>query len=235
MGHDYLSDQMFLETEQEQDFARMSYEFTGQLFQTLRQFDIDKYKSLTSSDYAKLVAPYIGGDFEVLKLYMAAHAADCTRSVTFSGVPKMIAENLKKQAFVKITKARTQKELVDIIEQLIECLMEAHEKYGIGAYSQIIRRAVEYIQSRRFQPLSAGDVARHLHVERTSLSKRFHRETGQTITDYIHTMKMDAAEEMIHSRNYSLLEVSDLLGYSSYNYFCKVYKKYKHCAPSDPY
>ena len=235
MAHDYLSDQMFLETEQEQDFSRMSYEFTSQLFQSLRQFDLDQYKTLTSSDYAKLVTPYIGGDFEVLKLYMAVHAADCTRVVTFSGVPKMITENLKKQAFVQITKARTQKELVDIIEQLFKDLMKAHEKYGIGAYSQTIRRAVEYIQSRRFQPLSAGDVARHLHVERTSLSKRFHRETGQTITDYIHTMKMDAAEEMIHSRNYSLLEVSDLLGYSSYNYFCKVYKKYKHCAPSDPY
>lgn len=62
MAHDYLSDQMFLETEQEQDFSRMSYEFTSQLFQSLRQFDLDQYKTLTSSDYAKLVTPYIGGD-----------------------------------------------------------------------------------------------------------------------------------------------------------------------------
>ena len=57
MAHDYLSDQMFLETEQEQDFSRMSYEFTSQLFQSLRQFDLDQYKTLTSSDYAKLVTP----------------------------------------------------------------------------------------------------------------------------------------------------------------------------------
>lgn len=111
MAHDYLSDQMFLETEQEQDFSRMSYEFTSQLFQSLRQFDLDQYKTLTSSDYAKLVTPYIGGDFEVLKLYMAVHAADCTRFVTFSGVPKMITENLKKQAFVQITKAQDTKRI----------------------------------------------------------------------------------------------------------------------------
>ena len=235
MNNDYLSDQMFLETEQGQDFSRTVHEFSLQMTQALQEFDIEKYKALTASAFAGTVTPYVEGDFEVLKLYMAVHAADCIRSANFSGVPSMLTENLKKQAFVQIVRAKTQKELTVVLDQLLEDLAEAYKKYGVGSYSPTIRQALEYIHSRRFQPLSAGDVARHLYVERTSLSKRFHRETGQTITDYIHTMKMDAAEEMIHSRNYSLLEVSDLLGYSSYNYFCKVYKKYKHCAPSDPY
>lgn len=235
MKNDYLENQMFLETEQEQNFARLSQELAIQMNQALRQFDINKYRTLATSPFVKTLTPYVGENFEILKLYMASHVTDCIRHGNFSGIPSMITENLKKQAFVEITKARTQKELIDIIEQLLEDLMEAHEKYGVGAYSQTIRRAVEYIHSQRFQPVSAGDVARHLQVERTSLSKRFHQETGQTITDYIHSMKMDVAEELIHSSNYSLLEISDLLGYSSYNYFYKVYRKYKHCAPSDPY
>ena len=64
----------------------------------------------------------------------------------------------------------------------------------------------------------------HLGVERTHLSRQFHQETGLTITDYIHTVKTDAAEALILGRGYSLTEISDLLGYSSYSYFSRVYK-----------
>ena len=43
----------------------------------------------------------------------------------------------------------------------------------------------------------------------------------------------DAAEALILGRGYSLTEISDLLGYSSYSYFSRVYKKYKHCLPGE--
>lgn len=95
-----------------------------------------------------------------------------------------------------------------------------------------IQCAIEYIHTQRFQPLSTSDVAGYLNVEQTNLSKRFSKEAGMTVTNYIHTLKTDLAHTLILRRTFSLMEISDMLGYGSYHYFCKVFKKYQHCLPS---
>lgn len=235
MKNDYLSDQISLETEQEQDFLKSSQLLAIQIAQALQQRDMRRYKDLASSPFIETLAPYITGNFDILKLYIAVHVADCIRSASYNGVPSNLTENLKKRAFVEITKARCNTDLLRIMDNLLKGLAENYQKYAANRYSSSVQRAIEYIHSQRFQPLFANDVANHLHLERTNLSRRFHLETGMTMTEYIHTVKTNLAEELIHSRNYSLMEISDLLGYSSYNYFCKVYKKYKRRLPSEPY
>ncbi|MFQ7263326.1 MAG: helix-turn-helix domain-containing protein [Lachnospiraceae bacterium] len=70
-----------------------------------------------------------------------------------------------------------------------------------------------------------------MNLERTSLSRQFHREIGRTLTEYIHGAKMEEAEKLIVSHQYSLVAIANMLGYSSYRYFAKVYKKYRHCPP----
>ena len=118
------------------------------------------------------------------------------------------------------------------MEKLLEELADSYQKFSVISYSYLVQRAIEYIYTQRFQPLTCSMVADFLHAERTNLSRRFHQETGVTMNDFIHSTKMDLAESLIHSRNYSLREICDLLGYSNYSYFCKLYKKYKHCPPS---
>ena len=231
MEHSYLSDQMYRETEQEKDFQKMARMLSVQASQAVYQSEAGNYRELEDAPFTEELKPYFAEDFEILKLYMAVHATDCIRSEKFSGLPNIITENLKKQVYMKISKSRTQKDLMELMDQLLKDLTEAYEKYAVNAYSYQVQRAIEYIHSRHFQPVSAGDVAQALHMERTNLSKRFHKETGMTMTDYIHRMKMNLAEDLMQSRTYSMMEISDLLGYSSYNYFCKVYKKYKHQSP----
>lgn len=232
MDNQYMTGQFILQAEQEHDFLKTSTRYALEITQILKSHDLQQYKALSSSPFMDTLSPYITENFEVMKLYVAVHAADCIRTVCQSGLPANITENLKKMAFSQIAEAKTQKDLGDLMDLLLQKLADAYKKYAVGSYSYNVQRAIEYMQTQRFQPLSPGSVAEYLKVERTNLSKRFHKETGMTMTDYIHTMKMDLAEELIHGRNYSLMEVCDLLGYGNYNYFCKLYKKYKHRLPS---
>lgn len=232
MTSQYLPGQLSLQAEQRHDFLRSATLFSLELTQILATMDTKKYHELRAEAFAKELDLYIIEDFEILKLYMAAHVTDCIRAFCKNGLPANITENYKKQAFVKIVAAQNHEDLTKMIDQLFEELSSSYQKYAVNKYSYLIKRAIEYIQTQRFQPLSPGSVAEYLHVERTHLSKRFHKETGVTMTNYIHTMKMDLAENMIQSRTYSLQEICDLLGYSNYSYFCKLYKKYKKYPPS---
>lgn len=185
----------------------------------------------SNSDMSPVMA-YVTENFEIAKLYMAVNVANCILAVCANGLPANITENLKKEAFFKIADSHCLEDLSSLMDELLGKLAKTYQKFSVSSYSYLVQRAIEYIYSRRFQPLTCSMVADYLRVERTNLSKRFHQETGVTMNDFIHSTKMDLAETLIHGRNYSLREICDLLGYSNYSYFSKLYKKYKHCPPS---
>ena len=233
MKSDYINDQLLLETEQERNFLE-------QMQQQLLFFDeipeighFNAYERLMKGDWFDMVMPYISSDFEVFKLYLATHISQCTAAASNAGIPSNTTEFIKKDAFFRITRAKNQQDLQDIMLDTLKTLQKEYRRYSVRRYSHTIRRAIEFIHNHKHQPLCAADVTAHVGMERTSLSRRFHQETDMTITDYIHTIKTDAAEALILGRGYSLTEIADLLGYSSYNYFCRVYKKYKGCLPKE--
>lgn len=232
MSETYMTGQFSLQAEQEQDFLHASTLFALDIAQALKTMDFEKYLQLSSTPFADSPAPYITENFEIAKLYMAVHAADCLRAVNENGLPSSITENLKKKAFSQIAAAHSIQDLGDSITELLHELGDTFRRHSVCSYSYLVQRAIEYIYSRRFQPLTCSMVADYLRAERTNLSRRFHQETGVTMNDFIHSTKMDLAETLIHGRNYSLREICDLLGYSNYSYFSKLYKKYKHCPPS---
>lgn len=232
MKTDYVTNQHLLETEQGHSFMKDNLRFTVSLKEMLRRGDFKNYKQLLLDSYVETLAPYTFTDIEIGKIYVAIHANDLANIMSDMGIPSNITENLKKETFVQITRAECILDLQQISINLVNRLEQEYKKYGLKQYSYTIQRAVEYIHTRRFQAISTSGVAAYLGVEQTNLSKRFHQEVGMTITDYVHTMKTDMAKTLILRRCYSLMEISDMLGYGSYHYFCKVFKKYQHCLPS---
>lgn len=232
MKTDYVTTQHLLETEQEQDFMKDTLRFTSSLEELIRRGDFKNYKRLLQDSYVEILAPYTFTDIEIAKLYVAVHANDLTNALSDMGLPSNITENLKKEAFMQITKAGRIDDLRQISLNLVNHLEQEYKKYNLKHYSYTIQRAVDYIHTRRFQAVSTSSVAKYLDVEQTHLSKCFHEEVGMTLTDYVHTMKTDMAKTLILRRAFSLMEISDMLGYGSYHYFCKVFKKYQHCLPS---
>lgn len=230
MKTDYLSEQYLLQTEQQEDFQERAREL---LYQSTHPKDSPRDVSGNSGNFLQTLLPYIGENLEILKLYLASHVSNCTAAGHKAGLPLHVAESLKKESFVKIANAGSIEELADIAPDLLRRMSEKSRAYNISSYSYNIQRAVEYIHVQMFQPLSASDVSDHLNLERTSLSRQFHRETGKTLTEYIHSVKMEEAEKLIVSHQYSLVAIADMLGYSSYRYFAKVYKKYQHCLPTE--
>jgi len=232
MKTDYITDQHHLETEQEHTFMRDNQKFACSLNEMIRRGDFKNYRRLLEDGFVETLALYTTTDIEIGKLYEAVHVSDLIRAATEAGIPSNITENLKKEYFVKISKINDVANLQQVSAALLSQLEQEYKRYGMRHYSHTIQCAIEYIHTQRFQPLSTSDVAGYLNVEQTNLSKRFSKEVGMTVTNYIHTLKTDLARTLILRRTFSLMEISDMLGYGSYHYFCKVFRKYQHCLPS---
>jgi YesN/AraC family two-component response regulator len=173
-------------------------------------------------------------DLNIVKLHVASNVASFVEVSIKNGLPKDVAMTEKKKYFTRIAYCLSKKELAAIHFEIAEGLIEATKKYSMKNLSSVVKMAIEYIHNNKFRFLFAKDVSDAIRVNRSYLSKKFKEEVGQTITDYIHRVKMDLAIELMESNIQKYNEIAELLGYANYSYFSKVFKKF-HCKTPNEY
>ena len=52
-----------------------------------------------------------------------------------------------------------------------------------------------------------------------------------TFNDFLNRYRMQKAVELLKENKYKVYEIADLVGFSDYKYFIKVFKKYVGCSP----
>jgi two-component system response regulator YesN len=91
-------------------------------------------------------------------------------------------------------------------------------------HSPAVLNAIEYInQYYGNNALKTEDVARHAHLSKGRLGVVFKQETGQTINDYLTTVRMDAAKSLLLSGRYKVYEVAEKVGYQTSQYFSQIF------------
>ena len=79
--------------------------------------------------------------------------------------------------------------------------------------------------------ITLKDIANELHVSPAHLSRKFKTEMNMTITEYIHKIRIDSAIQLIKLKRYSLLEISEMVGYINYSHFNKWFKRFTGVSP----
>ncbi len=113
-----------------------------------------------------------------------------------------------------------------------------------SAISIHVRRCIDYIYDNLHGDLSVNLLAEREKLNPSYLSKLFSKETGMTIKGFITNVKVSTAENMLIHSDFSFLDISLALGFSSQSAFISVFKKYtgetpkqyrdKHCMEMMP-
>lgn len=105
--------------------------------------------------------------------------------------------------------------------QLIYRWIEEEEKSDI---SPSISRAMLYIEKNYGQKeLNVKDMADTLAISISWLSVRFKKETGFTLKEYIKKIRIEQAKLLLRQDNHRVYEVADLVGFTSSQYFSKIF------------
>lgn len=91
---------------------------------------------------------------------------------------------------------------------------------------------LQYIQEHYAQRISLTDLSQELNISCTHLNAKFKAETGYTFHDFLNYYRISKAVELQKQGTYKLYEVAELVGFSDYKYFNKVYKRYVGYAPN---
>ena len=77
------------------------------------------------------------------------------------------------------------------------------------------------------------EFAAAMNVSSSLLYKKMKSLTDQSPTDFIKTIRLNHAVELLQSRKYSVTEVSELCGFASVGYFSTVFRKHFGKSPSE--
>lgn len=96
-----------------------------------------------------------------------------------------------------------------------------------------VAKAIEYMERHFARNISIGDIAEHVGVSSGHLSRTFKAETGKSMLEHLTEYRMTKSKELLVSRNDSLNEISQALGYNDVQSFIRFFKKYEGVTPGE--
>lgn len=99
--------------------------------------------------------------------------------------------------------------------------------------SNLTNGAKEYIENNFNNQITLSQVAEHLGISQSHLSREFLKQTGEHPVHYLTKVRLEKAAALLNSTNMNLDDISNICGFANRNYFTKVFKKYMKIPPSE--
>lgn len=96
-----------------------------------------------------------------------------------------------------------------------------------------INIVLEYINENFKSIEKIDEIAEAAHTSKSYLCQKFKRCTGMTVTEYLNSVRIKNACEMLGSGNMNVSETAQECGYSTSAYFCKVFREIVKMTPSE--
>jgi len=132
----------------------------------------------------------------------------------------------------RIRRFKTYKEIKSWLKGLIYSTKSYVEKNDGISNKSGIDKVIEYINKNYNQRLFLKELAQKFYINANYCCDLFKKNTGKTFSQYVISLKMKKAEELLLYSSYSISEVASMSGYSDYYFFNKVFKKEYGCTPS---
>lgn len=96
-----------------------------------------------------------------------------------------------------------------------------------------VKFILDYIEHNYSAPdFSIRDIAEKMFYTTSYVSRIFNEITGKTPIEYVTSLRMLKAQDMLRSKNYNISQIAYAVGYNSPFYFSKQFKKYFGYSPS---
>lgn len=214
------------------NFEKKTNTLFAYFLEGLKANDLSRYLALMDSETQENIMYFMNESVEISKLFAAGIITMAVRKMDEKGVPKSVGAVFQRNVFIELVKCKSITEIFALYNEFFQEIFKLTKLYYEKKYSNVVLRAITYIYNHRFIHIIPRDVSNGINYNNSYLSKKFKQETNMNLSDYIHMGKMDIAKELLDRNVCNLLTISETLGYSSYSYFSKIFKKTFGLSPS---
>jgi YesN/AraC family two-component response regulator len=96
-----------------------------------------------------------------------------------------------------------------------------------------IQKALIFIQANFTRELSQEEVAAHVGVNKSYLSRVFPEYTGEHFSDYLQRLRIERAKELLRFTNDRIYEIASQVGFWNPRYFSRIFHEAVGVTPAD--
>ncbi|WP_334074339.1 MULTISPECIES: response regulator transcription factor [Paenibacillus] len=130
----------------------------------------------------------------------------------------------------RIRSADTLEELAEIVKKTAASAIDALNR---DVKSPVVQQVLNTIHEGYNQDLSLKTLGNTYKIHPVYLGQLFHKEVGESFTEYINRYRIEKAKEMLKSTNQKVHEIARQVGYWEAGYFYKQFKKYVGISPTE--
>ncbi len=122
--------------------------------------------------------------------------------------------------------------LLMILQRLFEIIIY---KTDLGLMDNRIKKSIRHITEHYARPLNIQELSELTGLNPVYFGSLFKQCTGMTFREYLTSIRLNHAEDMLRSGEYNVNEVALLCGFTDIFYFSKVFKRSRGVPPSRVY
>lgn len=122
-------------------------------------------------------------------------------------------------------------DLDELAERLREIIRRITAEMG-EQQDDLTVKAARFLQIHYRENIQISTLEREFCVSGSSLMTTFKKEKGITINNYLTTVRMERAKELLEGTAVSIQDAAAMVGYADANYFTRAFKNYTGMTPS---
>ena len=92
-------------------------------------------------------------------------------------------------------------------------------------------KIISYIKAHFTEKISVKEICNTFHITSKTLYRIVKKTTDKTVNEYLTSLRIENAKTLLVKTDLPVAEISFQSGFSDYNYFIKVFKKYTATSP----
>lgn len=135
-------------------------------------------------------------------------------------------------SFQEMEKYETIEEIQRYGEDVLQDIENHLTSDQTGSLHRVIREILDYLEENYSRDIGLGELADKVGMNTAYLSVLFKAEVGTSYVKYLTELRMKKAKKFLQE-GYKVHEVSGLVGYNNYRYFCDIFKRHEGMTPSE--
>lgn len=148
-----------------------------------------------------------------------------------AGLTPVVIDTISQDYAIQMKCAPTVDELYSLLKKMVIHFCSIIQQRQYSSYSLHTIRVTQYIEMNLGKALSVAQLSNVAGISSDYLVRRFKRETGMTIKQYITKRRCEVAAGLLADSNFSIQEIAAHVGYEDRAYFARVFKEWSGVSP----
>lgn len=222
------------------EIIKNGHELRRKLLKAIENCNTDNYKEIKDTfikhienDDFDLMKRVEGDPIRGYKNFLISHNSLYAYSAEIGGMNPVLSHYLSEKYAILIESKKTINELKELHEYILNDYLDPANRISIYDNESLSAKVIYYVAINFRNKININNIADKFFVTRVHLMRTFKKETGMTINELIIQKRLYEACDMLKNRDLTITEIALMVGFSSSQYFSRIFHKRFGMNPKD--